>query len=188
MCKNNWCDTIVSKKYDGYCRFCYIHMFPDKIVSRNYKTKEKAVNEFILNNFKDLDWIIDKKVYDGCSKRRPDILLDLGYQIIIIEIDENQHKNYESICENKRAMEISQDLNHRPIIFIRFNPDNYKIENSKVSSCWNINKNGSCIIKKNKIIEWKNRLNELKKQIKCWINPLNKSEKTLEIISLFYDT
>ena len=85
-------------------------------------------------------------------------------------------------------MELSQDLNHRPIIFIRFNPDDYKIENSKVSSCWNINKNGSCIIKKNKIVEWKNRLNELKKQIEYWINPLNKCEKTLEIISLFYDT
>ena len=28
-------------------------------------------------------------------------------------------------CENKRIMEISQDLGHRPIVFIRFNPDEY---------------------------------------------------------------
>lgn len=45
-----------------------------------------------------------------CSKRRPDILIDLETHLIIIEVDENQHKGYS--CENKRIMEISQDLGH----------------------------------------------------------------------------
>ena len=39
-CKSEWCFTLVTKKYDGYCRFCYMNLFPDKPVSRNYKTKE----------------------------------------------------------------------------------------------------------------------------------------------------
>ena len=68
----------------------------------------------------------DKKIQDGCSTRRPDLFLDLGYQIIIIEIDENQHIDYDCSCENKRIMELSQDVGHRPIVFIRFNPDDYK--------------------------------------------------------------
>ena len=45
--------------------------------------------------------------------------------IIIVEIDENAHINYDSSCENKRLMELSQDLGFRPIVFIRFNPDDY---------------------------------------------------------------
>jgi hypothetical protein len=103
-----------------------MHLFPDKQVSRNYKTKEKYVIDYIKEQFKDIDIIADKQIQGGCSRRRPDILIDLGHQIIIVEIDENQHINYDCYCENKRIMELSQDVGHRPIIFIRFNPDDYK--------------------------------------------------------------
>ncbi len=41
-------------------------------------------------------------------------------------------------CENKRIMEISQDINHRPLIFIRFNPDDYKKREYNITSCWGI--------------------------------------------------
>ena len=123
-CKTHLCNTRVQNKYEGYCLYCFIHTFPDKPVTRNYKTKEKTVVDFIKTKYPDLSWISDKTIQDGCSRRRPDILLDLGYQIIIVEIDENQHTDYDCSCENKRIMELSQDLGHRPIIFIRFNPDN----------------------------------------------------------------
>jgi hypothetical protein len=76
--------------------------------------------------------------------------LDLGYQIIVIEIDENQHADYDCSCENKRLMELSQDLGHRPVIFIRFNPDEYmNKESGKVTSCWGYTKMGISAIKKN---------------------------------------
>jgi hypothetical protein len=93
--------------------------------------------------------ISDKIVKDGCSRRRPDLLLDLGYQIIIVEIDENQHTDYDCTCENKRVMQLSKDLDHRPIIFIRFNPDDYKINDKNITSCWYIDKSGICVVKKN---------------------------------------
>ena len=124
-CKSEWCLTRVSTKYDGHCLFCYMNLFPDKPVSRNYKTKEYSVVEYIKTKFPNLNWIADKIILGGCSKRRPDLLLDLFYQIIIIEVDENQHTDYDCSCQNKRIMELSQDLGHRPIIFIRFNPDDY---------------------------------------------------------------
>lgn len=57
-------------------------------------------------------------------------MLDLIYQIIIIEIDEKGHKRYDYISENNRIMELSQALGHRPIVVIRFNPDGY-LENNK---------------------------------------------------------
>ncbi len=33
----------------------------------------------------------DKRVKDGCSKRRPDLFLDMGCHIVIIEVHENKH-------------------------------------------------------------------------------------------------
>lgn len=187
-CKNEWCDIILTnKKYDGYCLFCFINTFPDKPVSRNYKTKERATVEFVLQNFPDFTWITDKKIQDGCSRRRPDLLLDLGYQVIIIEIDENQHCDYNSSCENKRIMELSQDVNFRPIVFIRFNPDDYLINDKNITSCWGQNKQGICTIKKSKKKEWNERLNLLKEKIEFYSKEENKSEKTIEMIHLFYD-
>ena len=46
-CKSVWCPTLVIAKYEGYCLFCFVHVFPNKPVARNYKTKELAVVEFV---------------------------------------------------------------------------------------------------------------------------------------------
>jgi len=187
-CKTYLCPTTANKKYDGYCLYCYMNTFPDNPISRNYKTKERTVVEFVYSLNTELSWVSDKRVMDGCSRRRPDLFLDLGYQIIIVEIDENQHTNYDCSCENKRLMELSQDVNHRPIVFIRFNPDEYFDKNGKnITSCWGNNKNGINVIKKSKINEWSNRLKTLEQQINYWIIPENMTDKTLEIIQLFYD-
>ena len=182
LCQSKWCETSGYKKYNRYCLNCFIHLFPDKPVSRNYKTKEKTVADFILSKFATFTWVCDKTIADGCSKRRPDLLLDLGYQIIIIEIDENQHTDYDCSCENKRLMEISQDLNHRPIVFIRFNPDSYLSENGLVKSCWI----GSPLhINRNKRKEWEDRLDALKTQVEYWSK--NQTDKTVEIVELYYN-
>jgi hypothetical protein len=83
-------------------------------------------------------------------------------------------------------MEISQDLNHRPIIFIRFNPDKYTdLEGNKIISCWKMHAlSGVLYINKKKLNEWNERLHVLELQVKYWID--NKTSKTVEIIELFY--
>ena len=184
-CIHDWCLTIVTDKYEGYCLRCYIYTFPDKPVTRNYKTKEKAVVDFVCERFPEHTWITDKKVNDGCSMRRPDILLDLGYQVLIIEIDENAHQDYDCSCENKRIMELSQDVGHRPIIFIRFNPDSYRKSDIKIPSCWEQNMNGICVVKYKE--DWEYRLNTLEAQIKYWTSINNSTNKIIETIQLFYD-
>ena len=186
-CKTPMCSIRVQEKYNGYCYFCFIHMFPDLPTAKNYKTKEKTVADYITKTFSQYTWITDKKIQDGCSKRRPDLLLDMGEQILIIEIDENQHTGYDCSCENKRLMEISQDLGHRPIIFIRFNPDEYNVGENKIQSCWGYDKKGLCKLKPKYINEWNERLLVLKQQIEYWSNPLNKTNKTLEVIQLYFD-
>ena len=184
-CKVNY----KNKKFNNYCMRCFIYIFPDQPIAKNYKTKETSVAEFITTNFPNFTWNLDKKIVDGCSKRRPDLMCDLGYQVIIIEVDENQHTDYDCSCENKRIMQLSQDVGHRPIVFIRFNPDDYiNSNNEKITSCWEITpKTGILKIKNNKNDEWNERLEILNLQILYWCNEENKTEKTIEIIQLFYD-
>ncbi len=185
-CKTYLCSTLVGKKYEGYCLRCYINTFPDKPISRNYRTKEKVVVDFIIENFKDLNIVLDKTIQGGCSKRRPDILINLGHRIVIIEIDENQHIDYDCSCENKRIMEIYKDLEHRPIVFIRFNPDEYVNEkDEEIKSCWETDSKGIYKILKSNQKEWNLRLESLKNQIKYWIE--NESDKAIETVQLYYD-
>ena len=185
LCISSWCETIGNARYEGYCLTCFIHLFPDKPNTRNYKTKEKDVVDRIKQTFTDFTWVADKRVQDGCSLRRPDLLLDMGTHIIIVEIDENKHTDYDCSCEHKRLMELSQDLQHRPVVFIRFNPDDYTNQDGiLVKSCWKLNKLGVMQISRPKQREWEERIDILKQQIQYWID--NPTEKTIEIIELFY--
>ena len=185
LCKSEFCENRKIPKYNDYCLICCIHLCPEIEVSRNYKTKENDVVSRIKKIFPNFDWIADKRIKDGCSKRRPDLLLDLGTHIIIVEVDENKHTDYDCSCENKRLMELSKDVGHRPIVFIRFNPDDYNdINGNKIKSCWKLNKLGVMCIEKTKINEWETRITNLNQQIQYWINTPN--EKMIEIIELFY--
>jgi hypothetical protein len=184
-CKSEFCDTIANPKYEGYCAYCYGHLYPNSPIVRNFKTKERLVVDYIKDQYKNYTWVFDKIIQDGCSNRRPDIYLDLGYQILIIEVDENQHRQYEDICENKRMMILSQDVGHRPIVFIRFNPDKYiNEENKNVPSCFSIIKaTGALKVNVKKI--WNHRLEILKDIIDYWIE--KETNKTIELVQLFYD-
>ena len=174
-------------KYKGYCIHCFVHMFPNERVSTNYKCKENEVVQFIQNQFPSLTITHDKTIPNGCSRKRPDVFIDLGYQVLIVEIDEDEHIDYDCLCENKRTMLLSQDIHHRPLVFIRFNPDGYTDStNTKISSCFAQNKKGVLVIKPSKRTEWQNRLTVLSNTIQYWME--NKTDKTIEIVHLFYSS
>jgi len=186
ICKTHLCYTQVkNNKYEGYCLRCYIHIFPDRPVARNYKTKEHNTVEHIKKAFPNFTWIEDKRVEGGCFLYRPDLKVDLGTHILITEIDENKHESYNCSCENKRIQDIYEDLGHRPIVFIRFNPDSYIDTNgNKITSCWGVNKLGIMTIKKTKEKEWVERINTLNNQIQYWVD--NKPDEMIETLQLFY--
>ena len=184
LCKTPGCETIRNRKYDGHCLRCFVHLHPDRPNTRNFKTKERSTIEFLQETFPHFTLVIDKKVEDGCSKRRPDVLIDFGDQVLCIEVDENMHIRYDCSCENKRLMELSQDVGHRPLIFLRFNPDAYINEKGKrVCSPWGVGSMGICIIKR--ATEWERRLEILKEQVQYWSE--YRTEKTVEVVELFYD-
>ena len=157
----------------------------NKPATRNYKSKEKEVVDRVKESFNEFTWVHDKKIIDGCSRRRPDLLLDMGSHVIIVEVDEHRHMDYDCSCEHRRLMELSKDLHHRSIVFIRFNPDEYvSPEGIHVPSCWKINHRGVMKIMKSKKTEWEERIRVLKEQIQYWID--HPTEKIVEIVELFY--
>ena len=190
LCKSPLCETRKSKKYEGYCMPCFIHNPENawKPAARNYKTKEIATVDYIREIYPDFDWIADKRIQGGCSNRRPDLLADFGSHIIIIEIDENKHTDYDSTCEVTRLNQLSIDLHYRPIVLIRFNPDAYVgTDGKKVSSCWRLNKLGVMSVVATKKNEWIHRLKEVVKEIEYSIaNPPTLDGDIVTIIYKFY--
>jgi hypothetical protein len=73
----------------------------------------------------------DTRVPEGCSAKRPDFIItvEMDY-VIVLEVDEHQHqrKNYSCQCEITRMKQIYFDwgIEHGKMLFIRFNPDDYK--------------------------------------------------------------
>lgn len=187
-CKTPLCDIIVTKKYDGYCFRCYIHMNPDKPVSRNFKVKEKhvtdAVQELLESKGYKQDFILDKQIQGGCSKKRPDMFLDLLTHVIVVEIDEEQHKKEEyTSCETNWLASIFSDVAERPTIFLRFNPDKYTSNDKKHKSCFKVNKQGIRVLNCKK--DFAERIEMLTSRIIHYID--TPVEKLMTVEYLFYD-
>ena len=77
LCKE--CNLVqVKNKYEGYCVRCFVNIFPDKPVSRNYKVRENYIFDSVIELLpKDITLIRDK-VVGGCSRRRPNLMIDMG--------------------------------------------------------------------------------------------------------------
>ena len=184
-CVSDWCSTIVGKRYRGYCVRCFVNLFPDERVSRDYKTRERTVVDFLMGVFPSVTWIYNKRVSNGCSNYQPDLLCDLGDQVLMVEIDENQHATYDCSCENKRLMELSRDIGHRPLVVIRFNPDKYvDAHGVKHTSCFGVDGRGMVCVAKRKRDEWDDRLACLRSTISYWMT--YRTDKTVEVVSLFF--
>ena len=79
----------------------------------------------------------DKMVNNGeCIKQRPDFLFDCTTHYVVLEVDENQHKQYVDDCEKVRMINISQALGMQTL-FLRFNPDDYKVAGNKKETSMN---------------------------------------------------
>ena len=187
--KNPRCITESCEQFsmkDNYCMRCFYFHNPTKKPKR-FKVKEEEVINYLKQEFKDIKMITDKALIgDGlCLRNRPDILINLNKHSIIIEIDEEQHKYYNLICDEARINNIQEALN-RPIIIIRFNPDAYIENGKKVKSCFNIDKKtGMRTIPKNQEQNWNNRLSKLKDTLAFSLEDYK--DDPIRIIKLFYD-
>lgn len=133
--------SIISSNWKPYCFRCYCVLNPYAVIPRKYKLKEHHVVDALKAHFKEqFTMIFDKPVEGGCSKKRPDISIDFGSHCLMIEIDENRHVNYS--CEERRMVELYEDIGFRKIIFLRFNPDGYKEGTHKYISPFRYTRSG----------------------------------------------
>lgn len=91
-CKSNsefLCPLTGNHKYDGYCFRCFIYLFPDVKITKNYKTKEILVSDYIEEqikiNFPHLKIIKDKIIIGGCSKRRLIFILIVELTLLLLK-------------------------------------------------------------------------------------------------------
>jgi hypothetical protein len=98
-------------------------------IKKRLSKQDKVKGYFDTHDHKytSTDRIIDKGV---CIKERPDFLFDCGTHFVIVEVDENQHKDRDAKCEYQRMTTVSQAL-ALPTIFIRYNPDEYKVNGKR---------------------------------------------------------
>ena len=161
------CGLLDILYHDNLCTDCD----PNKIKQYTH-AKELAIKAVLdVNNFKyeSHDKLIDK---GECIKNRPDFIFDANTHFVILEVDENQHKQNAQECEHVRMLNIYQALG-MPTIFIRYNPDDFKDD-----------KNIKIDISKSKRIDI--LLKWLKQSLLEKENPLLTNDK-IKILYLFYD-
>lgn len=176
-----------AKQTKGLCSRCFAYMYPEARQSRRMKTRESATFQYLLERFPDAKLSRDQIITGGCSKYRPDILCDMITHVVIIEIDEHQHESYEPQCENKRLVSLWQDLAHRPIVVIRFNPDSYKApDDVKKGSCFRYNvATGMPFVPTKMQPEWNKRLATLGDAVSSGI--MKVPDKSISVTHLYYD-
>jgi very-short-patch-repair endonuclease len=153
------------------CRYCDIteestHVC-NECKSRNTK-KEYAVIRYIKKKIKLSSIHNSSSMLQGCSKRRPDLYYELPKHVVIVEIDENQHKAYEEQCECSRINEIVNGIGGKSVIFVRFNPDRIMHKKKKL------------------VIDMEEKLELLVKTIKEELKN-NYDTFIVKVIQLYYD-
>jgi hypothetical protein len=171
---------IATVRYKNNCSRCWEREFPKETQYARFRTKEQSFMVPLIAEYPDM--ALDKRIDGGSSLRRPDGFIDAGGHKIIIEVDENQHKNYDKLCDNVRTMEISQDVRHKPVVFIRINPDEYRSKDGYVDGAFTLTANGVVI---KRVAEFDSRLSLLKQTVKDAMATC--PDRTITVIKLFFD-
>jgi hypothetical protein len=118
-CKS--CNLLMVLDINDHCEFCNPKSF-----ERSRLAKQNGLMDYLNSQGLEGD-STDTTVDNGvCGKERPDRVYDFGDKVVILECDENQHKERNCDCEQIRMVNISQTFGGIPVFFIRWNPDNYK--------------------------------------------------------------
>jgi hypothetical protein len=94
------------------------------------ETREAVVAEFVDGTFPNAPYRRNQRLpgrFCVDDHHRPDFLFDMGTHLVVLEVDQNQHKSYAEECELVR-MHAIVETSGMPVRFIRYNPDGFKME------------------------------------------------------------
>ena len=137
VCKQ--CKKIDVLNKNGICvNFCSLEE-RDRIMKKRVKKHEEYINKLLDEEIDIEPFSKDESPDRSCTLKRPDRVYHMGSHIVIIEIDEDQHKSYKCQAygdtkegkmkgEKIRMYEISQSYpEFPPCIWIRYNPDTFRV-------------------------------------------------------------
>jgi Holliday junction resolvase len=124
-CSSCSLQTSASLLKKGLCNYCR----PATIQAHNKELAIKALLEAQLGH---IDFVHDRVTEAilecACRKYRPDFWAELPTFVLVIEVDEHQHEQYEPSCELRRLVELLVACMGKPLVVIRYNPDAYMIQ------------------------------------------------------------
>lgn len=161
-CSSCGLTTFVNEKQ--LCGYC------DPTMMKKHDTIKQNDIKLLLDTKKYKYSSYDRIIDANCGKERPDFLFDCNSYFVVLEIDEFAHRNQSkgNQCEITRMINVSQTLGTKTI-FIRYNPDSFKVANCR------------------------NEISNIKRYSQlcsCLDEMLNKKYEELEFLSvvyLFYD-
>eukprot|EP00960_Hanusia_phi_P053850 762478-Hanusia_phi.AAC.1 len=121
------CNILNILNNNNLCCYC-----DEDMIAKN-RCKEMSVKHLLEElhiehqHNKALTTTIDK----GCGTLRPDFVIDYTTHVVILEVDEFQHRSYACECEQSRMITITNAFGGIPVIWIRYNPDDF-IRNHKI--------------------------------------------------------
>jgi len=128
------CERIDVVNEEGICvNFC-LKSEEYKIYQKQQKTKESRILKILTENI-GVPTSYDTIIPTDCGKDdryRPDFLYDCKTHIAICEADERQHSDRCEQGECYRMRNIFFDNECVPTVFIRYNPDNFKVKGKTV--------------------------------------------------------
>ena len=115
------CGVLEITDIEGKCSRCSEYM-----KKRLYCRKQRLVKAWIDTSDLKKYESYDKQLDGGsCGKERPDFMWDASTHKVILEVDEDQHKDRPCECEQTRMANLTNSIG-MPCVWIRFNPDAYK--------------------------------------------------------------
>ena len=134
--------------------------------------KQREVLQFLDYEFKnhpyDTTDVVPRDLRDCARRERPDVLWDRADRIVILEVDEDQHKDRPCECEQTRMMNVSQALGAERTVWIRYNPDAFA---SATSRSWSSKAKRHAVLK-----EWL-----------TWALTAETLPYTISVVHLFFD-
>jgi len=122
-------DIIINGLCVNFCGLTEKH----KELKKHQKLKEKRVIQIVEKEFMkptEYNVRVDRDC-GGVNSEEKEIGFDFGKYIVFLEVDENRHKSYCELGEINRMKNIYMNEGGIPIVFIRYNPDNFVDNNKK---------------------------------------------------------
>tara|TARA_B100000683_G_C12507292_1_gene559525 strand:+ start:129 stop:779 length:651 start_codon:yes stop_codon:yes gene_type:complete len=128
-CSN--CELPFILNESGMCTDC----FAWSSGKRPRLAKQREVLQFLDCEMKEYPYDTTDRtpqdLLDCARKERPDVMWDRPDRIVILEVDEDQHKDRPCECEQTRMMNVSQALGCERTVWIRYNPDSFSSPESR---------------------------------------------------------